>query len=45
MLIENKLAIGMLVVRAIVPNHVHKLTKTLSEKGYGVTYVDAHGSQ
>lgn len=45
MFIENKLAIGMLVVRAIVPNHVHELTKTLSEKGYGVTRVDAHGSQ
>lgn len=45
MLIENKLAIGMLVVRAIVPNHVHELTKALSEKGYGVTRVDAHGSQ
>ncbi|MBI5953479.1 MAG: DUF2179 domain-containing protein [Chloroflexi bacterium] len=45
MLIENKLAIGMLVVRVIVPNHVHELTKSLSEKGYGVTRVDAHGSQ
>jgi len=45
MFIENKLAIGMLVVRAIVPNHVHELTKTLSENGYGVTRVDAHGSQ
>jgi uncharacterized protein YebE (UPF0316 family) len=45
MLIENKLAIGMLVVRAIVPNHVHELVKTLHEKGYGVTHVDAHGSQ
>ena len=45
MLIENKLAIGMLVVRAIIPGPVQELTKTLSEKGYGVTRVDAHGSQ
>jgi uncharacterized protein YebE (UPF0316 family) len=45
MLIENKLAIGMLVVRTIIPNHAHELVKTLSEKGYGVTRVDAHGSQ
>lgn len=45
MFIENKLAIGMLVVRAIVPNHVQELTKALSDKGYGVTRVDAHGSQ
>lgn len=45
MFIENKLAIGMLVVRAIVPNHIQELTKALSEKGYGVTYVNAHGSQ
>ena len=45
MFIENKLAIGMLVVRAIIPNHVHELIKTLNEKGYGVTRVDAHGSQ
>jgi uncharacterized protein YebE (UPF0316 family) len=45
MFIENKLAIGTLVVRAIIPNHVRELTKTLSENGYGVTRVDAHGSQ
>jgi uncharacterized protein YebE (UPF0316 family) len=45
MFIENKLAIGMLVVRVIIPNHVQELTKALSDKGYGVTRVDAHGSQ
>jgi uncharacterized protein YebE (UPF0316 family) len=45
MFIENKLAIGMLVVRAIIPGSVLELTKTLIEKGYGVTRVDAHGSQ
>jgi len=45
MFIENKLAIGMLVVRAIIPGTVLPLTKVLGEKGYGVTRVDAYGSQ
>ena len=45
MFIEDKLAMGMLVVRAIIPGRVHELTKKLGEKGYGVTRVDAHGSQ
>jgi uncharacterized protein YebE (UPF0316 family) len=45
MFIEDKLAMGMLVVRAIIPGKVHELTKTLGAKGYGVTRVDAHGSQ
>ena len=45
MLIEDKLAMGMLVVRAIIPGRVHDLEKSLHEKGYGVTRVDAHGSQ
>ena len=45
MFIEDKLAMGMLVVRAIIPGSVQELTKVLSEKGYGVTRVNAHGSQ
>jgi uncharacterized protein YebE (UPF0316 family) len=45
MFIEDKLAMGMLVVRAIIPGSVHELTKNMHEKGYGVTRVDAHGSQ
>jgi uncharacterized protein YebE (UPF0316 family) len=44
MFIEDKLAIGLLVVRAIVPDHVQSLTKKLHEKGYGVTSVNAQGS-
>jgi len=44
MYIEDKLALGMLVVRAIVPDHVQELTKKLSGKGYGVTSVNAQGS-
>ena len=45
MFIEDRLALGVLVVRAIVPNQVKDLTKNLREKGYGVTHVDAHGAQ
>ena len=45
MFIEDKLAMGTLVVRAFIPGHVLELTKSLQEKGYGVTRVDAHGSQ
>jgi len=45
MFIENKLAIGMLVVRVIIPGVASSLTKNLNENGYGVTRVDAHGSQ
>lgn len=44
MYIEDKLAIGLLVVRAIVPDHIQDLTKRLSDKGYGVTCVQAKGS-
>lgn len=45
MYIEDKLAIGMLVVRAIVPDHIQGLTERLHDKGYGVTNVNAQGSQ
>lgn len=44
MYIEDKLALGMLVVRAIVPDHIQDLTENLHEKGYGVTCVNAQGS-
>jgi uncharacterized protein YebE (UPF0316 family) len=44
MYIEDKLAIGMLVVRAIVPDHIQGLTERLHDKGYGVTSVKAQGS-
>ena len=45
MLIEEKLAMGMLVIRAIIPAHVKDLSANLQEKGYGFTRVDAQGSQ
>jgi uncharacterized protein YebE (UPF0316 family) len=44
MYIEDKLAIGMLVVRAILPDHIQGLTERLYNKGYGVTTVGAQGS-
>lgn len=45
MFIEDKLAMGLLVIRAIIPNHAQNLARNLHEKGYGVTSVDAQGSQ
>jgi len=45
MYIENKLAMGMLVIRAIVPAHVTELPASLRKNGYGFTRVDAQGSQ
>lgn len=41
--IEEKLAIGILVVRIIVVNDEEKLMEELSNAGYGVTVVDAKG--
>lgn len=45
MYIEDKLAMGMLVIRVIIPKHVKDLTVKLHEKGYGFTTVEAQGSQ
>lgn len=44
MVIEDKLAIGTLVIRAILPKNGNKLAKRLRESGYGVTFVDGHGA-
>ncbi len=44
MWIEDKLAIGTLIVRVIVPQDAAQLTTQLSAGGYGVTSVDARGS-
>jgi uncharacterized protein YebE (UPF0316 family) len=44
MYIEDKLALGMLVVRVIVPEHIQELTARLHDRGYGVTSVHAQGS-
>ncbi len=42
MWIEDKLAIGTLVVRVIVAQEAAQLMKRLHDAGYGVTSVDAH---
>lgn len=44
MWIEDKLAIGTLIVRVIVPQEAAQLMGRLSAAGYGVTSVDAHGA-
>jgi uncharacterized protein YebE (UPF0316 family) len=44
MVIEDKLAIGTLVIRAILPRNGNELTERLREAGYGVTFVDGHGA-
>lgn len=44
MVIEDKLAIGTLVIRIILPKNAEPLIKSLQNSGYGVTYVDGHGA-
>jgi uncharacterized protein YebE (UPF0316 family) len=43
-LIEKSLAIGTLIVRAIVSGETEALIRSLSGAGYGVTFFDAHGA-
>jgi len=43
MLIEEKLAIGTLVIRIILPKKKNSLVDRLHEEGYGVTYANAQG--
>ncbi|MBU2610125.1 MAG: DUF2179 domain-containing protein [Chloroflexi bacterium] len=44
MFIEDRLAIGTLVVRVIVQNHTETLISNLHAAGFGVTSVDAQGA-
>ena len=44
MLIENRLAMGTLTVRAIIRRDPKELIETLYKAGFGVTAVDGHGS-
>lgn len=44
MVIEEKLAIGTLVIRAILPKEGKSLVKRLRDEGYGVTHVDGQGA-
>jgi uncharacterized protein YebE (UPF0316 family) len=44
MLMEDKLAIGTLVIRIILNHNGKALIDNLHAGGYGVTYVDGHGA-
>ncbi|HEX2994072.1 MAG TPA: DUF2179 domain-containing protein [Anaerolineales bacterium] len=44
MLVEERLAIGTLVIRVILPKEGASLVNCLRVEGYGVTYVDGHGA-
>jgi uncharacterized protein YebE (UPF0316 family) len=44
LIVENRLAIGTLIVRAIVTSETEQLIQSLKEAGFGVTYFDAHGA-
>jgi uncharacterized protein YebE (UPF0316 family) len=44
MLVEERLAIGTLVIRVFLPGNGDSLGHRLRAEGYGVTYVDGHGS-
>jgi len=44
MLIEEKLAIGTLMIRVILSQNGNSLVYRLRAEGYGATYVDGHGS-
>ncbi|MDX5348583.1 MAG: DUF2179 domain-containing protein [Hymenobacteraceae bacterium] len=43
--LEEKLAIGQMVVRVITSEPATQLTQQLKSKGYGLTCVDAHGKK
>lgn len=44
MIIEERLAIGTLVIRVILPEQGPALVERLSAEGYGATYVNGHGA-
>ncbi|OGN74425.1 MAG: hypothetical protein A2X25_05930 [Chloroflexi bacterium GWB2_49_20] len=44
MVIESRLAIGNLIVRAIVVGETDILIQSLKDASYGVTHFDAHGA-
>ena len=44
MLVEEKLAIGTLVIRVILPKDGASLVNCLRTEGYGATYVDGQGA-
>jgi uncharacterized protein YebE (UPF0316 family) len=44
MIIEERLAMGTLVIRVILPKDGTALIERLRMEGYGITYVDGHGA-
>ena len=44
MIVEERLAIGTLVIRVILPTNGAELVKRLRMEGYGATYTDGHGA-
>jgi uncharacterized protein YebE (UPF0316 family) len=44
MMIENKLAVGTLTIRAIIRRNPQELIKTMTNAGFGITIVDGHGA-
>jgi uncharacterized protein YebE (UPF0316 family) len=44
MIVEERLAIGTLVIRAIIPKDGAALIERLRTEGYGATYVDGQGA-
>lgn len=43
LLIEERLAVGKLIIRVITAVEAQALIDKLKEKGYGVTYINGHG--
>lgn len=43
LMLEERLAMGQVVIRTIVPNHANDLSTALRDKNYRVTQVDAMG--
>lgn len=44
-LIEEKLAIGIVGIRIITKRNADELLSALADSGYGITHIDAHGSK
>ncbi|MGB8980998.1 MAG: DUF2179 domain-containing protein [Anaerolineales bacterium] len=44
MIVEERLAIGTLVIRVILPKDGISMVERLRAEGYGATYVDGHGA-
>jgi len=45
MIIEEKMAMGIQMIRVFAGERGQELVKTLNNKGYGATFVEAHGAR